>query len=171
MISMKLLHNIAESPSRLPHIKANYNTREQVAACDEPLSFDGIYKNVHDNMDVLIGKDVLLFVVGDTVGGDNSFDEGMPLEVYCDWNEIMEIVLECKAKLGWHTWSHPDLTTLTYEEIIKEITPPFPMDDFAYPYGKFNDDCIKAVKEVGFKRAWSVTQGNDGQFTLLRQYL
>lgn len=168
---MKLLHNIGIAPSRDPRIASNYHTREQVEKATEPLSFDGVYQNVFENQDILEGKDITFFVVGNTVGGDNSFDDGMPREEYCTWDEIMDMVIRLKAKIGWHTWSHPDLTTLSREEIMKEITPPFPMEDFAYPYGRFNDLVVECVKAAGYKRAWSVTQGNDNLFTLYRPYL
>lgn len=168
---MILLHNIGQSPSSNPAVASNYNTREQILNCNEPISFDGIYWNVYINRDVLKDKDVTLFVMGDYVGKDNSFDVGMPNEQYCDWNEIMELVKEYKCKLGWHTWSHPDLTTLSYSDILKEVTPPFPMEDFAYPYGRYNEEVIKAVKEAGYKRAWSVTQGTDDIYSLKRNYL
>lgn len=162
----RLAHNIG--PSK---INENYNTPVQVMSCTEPLTFDGVYKNVHDYRELLLGKDVTLFVTGDYVGKDNSFDTPMPLEKFCDWSEIMDLVVNYKCKLGWHTWSHKDLTTLPYDKIVKEVTPPFPMETFAYPYGRFNADCVRAVKEAGFKKAYSVTQGNENEFTLFRNYL
>jgi peptidoglycan/xylan/chitin deacetylase (PgdA/CDA1 family) len=79
--------------------------------------------------------------------------------------------------IGWHTWSHPDLTKLSKEEIIKEITPPRPMKYFAYPYGNFNHLVIQCVKEAGYEKAWSVTQGSisvfdqDHKYKIYRPYL
>lgn len=108
--------------------------------------------------------------MGDFVGKDNSFDIGMPYEKYCDWNQIMDLV-NLGAKLGWHTWSHRDLTKLSKDEILKEITPPFPMQELAYPYGKFNELVIECAKEVGFKKAWSVTEGDNSDYQLTREYL
>jgi peptidoglycan/xylan/chitin deacetylase (PgdA/CDA1 family) len=61
--------------------------------------------------------------------------------------------------------------------MIKEITPPFPMDYFAYPYGRFNQVVVDIVKQAGFKEAWSVTQGSqdpnekDHIFKQYRPYL
>lgn len=163
---MRLAHSFGEHPH------PNYNTYDEIVQCLEPIGFDGIYYNVYENRELLKEKDVTLFVMGDYVGKDNSFDDGAPLpEKYCDWNEIMELVKD-GAKLGWHTWSHPDLTTLTYEEIVKEVTPPFPMEYFAYPYGRYSDAIIQAVKDAGFKKAWSVTQGDDKtDYTLRREYI
>jgi peptidoglycan/xylan/chitin deacetylase (PgdA/CDA1 family) len=153
---MRLLHNIGE----IKH--SNYHTREQVLNSNEPLGFDGIYLNVYENRDILKNKTGVFFVMGNFVGEDNSFDlEFVPkLEKYCTWKQINEMCSEYDFEIGWHTWSHPDLTLLNKEQIIKEITPPFPIKYFAYPYGRFNDLAIECVKEIGYEKAWSVTQGS-----------
>ena len=170
---MRLLHNIGN----IRH--SNYNTREQVLNSNEPLGFDGIYLNVYENKDILKDKTGIFFVMGNFIGGDNSFDlQYVPkLEKYCTWEQINEMCDEYNFEIGWHTWSHPDLTLLKKDEIIKEITPPFPMKYFAYPYGKFNDLAIECVKEMGYEKAWSVTQGSrnpedkDHNYKIYRPYL
>lgn len=170
---MKLAHNIGY------HNHPNYNTPEQILACNEPIGFDGIYLNVFQNMELLKGKTGILFVMGDYVGGDNTFDlPNVPaLEKYCTWSEIFEIQRNTSFEIGWHTWSHPDLTTLSRQRIIDEITPPFPMDTFAYPYGRFNQLVIDCVKEMGYKKAYSVIQGStnpsepDYQYKIFRDYI
>lgn len=167
-MTVYLLHNIAsEKPN------SNYNTPEQIIATpdDAVLTFDGIYRNVYEHRAILEGRKVELFVMGDYVGRDNSFDTGMPLERYCDWNEIMELVTVLKAELGWHTWSHRDLTKLSDEELRREVTPPFPMRAFAYPYGIFDDRVVAAVAAAGFTCAYSVFQTAPGPFGLPRSYL
>lgn len=163
---MRLLHNISYD-----YVGSNYNLPQEVEACNDPLSFDGIYYNVYLNQSVLEGKDVILFVMGNYVGGNNSFDVGQPFEKFCDWNQIMELVEIYGCKLGWHTWSHPDLTQLDDKEIIRECLPPFPMDFFAYPYGKYDDRVIEIVKALGYKKAYSVTQTDGTDWTIPRAYL
>lgn len=170
---MRLLHNIGN----IRH--SNYHTKEQVLNSNEPLGFDGIYLNVYENKDILKDKTGIFFVMGNFIGGDNSFDlQYVPkLEKYCTWEQINEMCDEYNFEIGWHTWSHPDLTLLKKDEIIKEITPPFPMKYFAYPYGKFNDLAIECVKEMGYEKAWSVTQGSrnpedkDHNYKIYRPYL
>ena len=61
---MYLLHNIGK------RINSNYNTINEVLNNDH-LSFDGVYQNVWENRNLLIGKDIILFVTGDFVGKDN----------------------------------------------------------------------------------------------------
>lgn len=163
-----LLHNIGD----LKH--PSYNTREEIEKVSEweILTFDGIYLNVYENRDILKNRKPIFFVMGDYVGEDNLFDDGAPMyEEYCTWEQINELVDMTGGRVGWHTWSHPDLTKVSDEELEKEVTPPYPMEDFGYPYGKFDDRVIEAVKKAGFKRAWSVTEGDNSDFQLLRSYL
>lgn len=163
---MILAHQI--SPNK---INSNFNTREEILKSTGPISFDGVYKNVYENRDILKDRDVILFVMGDYVGKDNSFDIKQPLTEMCNWNEIMDLAINHGCKLGWHTWSHPDLTTLSLDEVVKECTPPFKMDYFAYPHGRYNDMIKNIIEDLNYKNAWSVTQGDNTPFALCRHYL
>jgi len=160
-----LLHNIGEK------INSNYDTYEEILDVKETISFDGVYKNVFENRSVLKDKEVYLFIIGDYIGEDNSFDMGQKLEKFCNWQEIETLTNKYKCKLGWHTWTHRDLTKLSDEEVRKELITPFPMKYFAYPYGHFNNRIIELVKEAGFKDAWSVGKGNDERYQRLRKHL
>ena len=170
---MKLAHNIGT------YSHPNYNTREQILACNDAIGFDGIYLNVYENQDVLKDKSGIMFVMGDFMGKDNSFDLAhVPvLEKYCTWEQVYELCTKYNFEIGWHTWSHRDLTQLSRDEIMEEITPPFPMKHFAYPYGTFNDLVIECVREAGFKLAYSVTQGTknvhdpDYNYKIYRDYI
>ena len=156
-MKLVLAHNIGDI------VHPNYHTRQQIIECPYPIGFDGVYKNVYDNQDVLEGKSGIFFVMGDYVGKDNSFEypkEVPAIEQYCTWEQIQEMCDKYDFKIGWHTWSHPDLTAITRHEMVKEIAPPFPMDYFAYPYGRYNQVVLECVQQAGFKQAWSVNQGS-----------
>jgi len=163
---MYLLHRI--EPIK---INANYNTREEILRSSGPLSFDGIYTSVFANRDILIDRDVTLFVMGEYVGGNNMFDLGQPYADYCTWDQIIGLVSRCGMKLGWHSWTHRDLRDLSDGEIKREVTPPFPMKSFAYPYGKFNDRVLAAVENAGYEEAYGVFDGDNSRFQKLRKYL
>lgn len=166
---MKILHNIGVTS--VPQARGNYNTVEQIKRCKEPLSFDGIYENVYEHREILRGRNCLLFVVGDLMGKDNSFDTGMPKENYCSLAKITSLLGDGHT-LGWHTWTHPDLTKISLKEAKKEMKCPWDgVVDFAYPYGNFNEDLMEIARELGYKRAWSTTQGNSNVFSLKRTYL
>lgn len=166
MGQVRLLHNVGKK------INANYNTPEEILRCRDRLTFDGIYLNVWDHKHLLEGKDrPILFVMGAYVGKDNSFDHPMPPEKYCDWNQIMDLVVQYGCELGWHTWTHPNLTLVDDARLIKEITPPFPMKHFAYPYGALNPRVVAEVEKAGFDEGWGVNIGDGSRFQRLRSYL
>lgn len=164
----RLLHNITDGINH-----PNYNSRKEVLDCNDVLTFDGVYKNVLENVDVLKGKQCIFFITGNYMGKDNTFDlPNVPkLEGYLNYFDAGCLVGLTKGEIGWHTWSHPDLTTLTKEEIMKEITPPFPMKYFAYPYGRYNELVKQCVKKAGYEKAFSVFQTDGDDFSIPRPYL
>lgn len=163
---MILLHQIGNLKGN-----SNFNTIEEILASKGPLSFDGIYESVLNHVDQLIGKDIILFFSGEHLGKDNSFDVGQPLSKFCDLDQILWMKKKLNCKLGYHSFSHRDLTLLNETELFKEVTSPIHVDYFSYPYGLFNDRVVSAVKEAGYKDAWSVTQGDDTPFKRKRRYL
>ena len=166
-----LLHNVGPKKYNKPHINANYNPREQIQSFNGILTFDGVYRNVLENEDLLRDRKVIFFIMGDYIGKDNSFDTGMPFEKYCNWYELEYLRGKYDIEFGWHTWSHPDLTTLSDEQIYKECKSPFETDLFAYPYGRFDARVINILKEMGYRKAFSVLRGNNTDFEILRPYL
>ena len=170
---MKLAHNIGNI--RHP----NYNTRQQIIDCEDEIGFDGIYRNVYVNQDCLIGKKGIMFVMGDFFGKNNEFDlPHVPqLEDYCTLEEVKELCQKYDFELGWHTWSHRDLTKLSKDEIMYEVKAPFECKYFAYPYGTYNQLVIDCVKEAGYEKAYSVIQGTlnpydiDAEYKIYRNYI
>lgn len=177
---MKLAHNVVTSED-FDNVgrHSNYHSIEQIRQCNDLIGFDGIYENVYNNRKCFEGKSGILFIMGNYVGKDNQFD--LPyvprLEKYCTWEQLETIRNEYAFTWGWHTWSHPDLTTLSRAEIMREIIAPFPCKTFAYPYGRYNDLVIECVKEAGYEFAYSVTQGStnpneiDYNYKIYRNYI
>jgi peptidoglycan/xylan/chitin deacetylase (PgdA/CDA1 family) len=165
---MILLHSIRDAKPT-----SNYNLPSEVQASKGPLSFDGVYLNVWENRHILKGRGGILFVVGDWIGKDNRPDVdryGQPFEQMCGWTELYD--LEAMGlEIGWHTWSHPNLTEVDDETLAREVTPPFPMRHFAYPYGKFDSRVIRAVEKAGFEEAWTAGRGDGSQFQRRRWHL
>ncbi len=163
---MILLHRVG------PRFNSNFNELAEVIAATGPISFDGIYDSVLRHADALYGKDITLFVMGKYVGHDNSFDVGQPPATYLTWPEIFRVEAITGAKIGYHSWSHQDLTTLSDAEVIREITPPFPMERFAYPHGRVDERVAKLVEKAGYTEAWAAGPHGDGsRFQRKRSYL
>jgi peptidoglycan/xylan/chitin deacetylase (PgdA/CDA1 family) len=71
-------------------------------------------------------------------------------------------------EIGSHTCSHPDLTTLSYQQQRDEMTESKQIlesiihgkiSSFAYPYGKFNNDSVVAAKDADYQLACTVRPG------------
>jgi peptidoglycan/xylan/chitin deacetylase (PgdA/CDA1 family) len=174
---MKLLHNVGT----FKH--SNYNTREQIAACKEQLSFDGVYLNVWENRDLLLNRKqpTILFVMWNYIGKDNMFDvvannNKLPYEKYCDLVHLFDLEENYNCIIASHSWTHVNMTKMTDDAIRRELTTPgiaFKEGKryFAYPYGDVDDRVARLVKEAGYDDAWSVHQGNGGPFQRNRTYL
>lgn len=83
-----------------------------------------------------------------------------------------------------HTYNHDFLSKLTYEEQLKSLKKAKEeiekrtnkkVDFLAYPFGAFNEDTIKAVKEAGYKMAFTINGGwvkaGDDIYKLNRIYI
>lgn len=166
---MILLHQIGE------RINPNFNTLEEILASEGPLSFDGIYESVYENYKALKGRDITFFISGKYVGGDNSFDvhNGQPLSKFCTIEQIFEMRDYLGAKVGYHGWAHLHCHRLNEDQIRAEIALPdwLETDTFAWPYGDCNELTDKIAKDMGYKEAWSVGQGNDTQYQKRRWHL
>ncbi|MDD1627287.1 MAG: polysaccharide deacetylase family protein [Methylococcaceae bacterium] len=72
-------------------------------------------------------------------------------------------------EIGSHTCSHPDLTTLSYDQQrdemmqskqILEAIIHGKIPSFAYPYGRHNSDSIEAAKDAAYQLACTVRPGD-----------
>ena len=110
-------------------------------------------------------------------------EEGVPATVFVvsgwlgrphrsvPWTRIMnEAELgELRAtgvEIGAHTISHPDLSELSYETALEELAGSKrqleavlgePVEVAAYPYGRANEETVRACRDAGFLAACSTT--------------
>lgn len=173
---MKLLHQIGE------RLNPNFNTIEEILACDEPLSFDGVYESVYQYHRLLKGKDITFFISGKYIGGNNSFDvcNGQPLSKFCNITQILDMADFLGARVGYHGWEHKRCVGLSEAELFMELyRTEFDLEDvvsyplsFAWPYGDYDQKAIDMVIHLGYDEAWSATQGDDAnQFAKKRTLL
>lgn len=184
---MKLLHQIG------PRLNPNFNTLEEVLACREPMSFDGIYESVWNHREQLANacsagqiRIDYLFACGHHLGKDNAFDvvNGQPLSRFCTLEQICELAEMFGARVGYHGALHLHCHMLTGDALRDELRPPTwirwlnhnprggHFAAFAWPYGDFNDEAIAVAKGYGYQEAWSVGQGDiNNRFALPRTHL
>jgi GT2 family glycosyltransferase/peptidoglycan/xylan/chitin deacetylase (PgdA/CDA1 family) len=121
------------------------------------IHFHGVYKNVlHFAAPILQARSIPFeaFVIGDHIGGNNSFDTVEPLTDYCTLDEL-ELIQSSGGRLQWHTRSHRQLDLLTPEEVEREVTPPTELIErfphsfkwFAYPHSVVNLRTLDLVKK------------------------
>ena len=74
-------------------------------------------------------------------------------------------------EIGSHTCSHPDLTTLSYQQQLDEMTKSKQVlesiihgkiSTFSYPYGNYNTDSILAANDAGYQLACTTNVRPDG---------
>ena len=95
--------------------------------------------------------------------------------------QILEMQNSGLIEFGSHTLSHVNLSTINDEQLLNELKKSKEevekiinkeCEAFAYPYGKFDDKIVNAVKKTGYKNATVVKRGlfeqNDDVFTIKR---
>lgn len=95
--------------------------------------------------------------------------------------QILEMQSSGLIEFGSHTLSHVNLSTINDEQLLNELKKSKEevekitnkeCEAFAYPYGKFDDKIVNAVKKTGYKNATVVKRGlfeqNDDVFTIKR---
>jgi peptidoglycan/xylan/chitin deacetylase (PgdA/CDA1 family) len=118
------------------------------------------------------GYTATIFLVSGSVGGANDWDPegdlaGRPL---LDWFHIRELAA-AGIVFGAHTRTHPSLPGLDEPSLSAEIEGSRRdleaaldrhVDLFAYPYGRFDDDAVRAVAAAGFSAACTAWVGLAG---------
>ena len=138
------------------------------------LSFDDGYEDFYTSVLPLLKKynvKATLYIVLDFIGRKGFLNE----------KELSEIVSSGLVEIGSHTLNHRYLKELPVDiqkqEIFQskeELEKLFkvPVTTFAYPYGAYDDNTIKLVKEASYSAAVSVIKGeeqsNNNLFSLYR---
>lgn len=141
------------------------------------ITFDGVYKNILKYAAPILKElnyPFELFITGDYVGKDNSFDTPEPLEYFANEDELKEFV-KMGGRLQWHTNTHRKFDeNMSLSDVEKEMQIPenLKLLDtkgftwFAYPHGDLTQDKVNIVKKY-FKGALSCYQGNNYDLYML----
>lgn len=89
--------------------------------------------------------------------------------------------IQALAAVGWeigaHTLSHPDMTSLDYDQCRAEIEGSrrrletivgLPVDTFAYPFGLYGAETVRAVQDAGMRAAVTTGSGLWDRWQLTR---
>ena len=108
-----------------------------------------------------------LVVSGDVGRVSRWKDEDAPQRPMLDRKQLAEMVA-AGMEIGAHTRTHARLTELDQSMIDDEVRGSRqdledmlgrPITSFAYPYGRFNEAAIEAVKRAGFRIAYTTRTG------------
>ena len=125
------------------------------------ITFDDGYKDLISNSLPILKKynfKATCFVVSNLIGETNSWDEN-DKNITKKLMNKMDIALWIKngMKIGSHSKNHENLTNLSYEIMLNEITESkfylenlidSSVDSFCYPYGSFNEKIVNEVKKI-----------------------
>ncbi len=87
---------------------------------------------------------------------------------YMNWDQLRELHKSGLVTIGNHSKSHPHFPVLSAQQIAQEIIASqrrfkqelgFEPDLFAYPYGEFNADSMRAVEKFAFRATFGQQSG------------
>lgn len=124
------------------------------------ITFDDGYKDAYANAYPILKKygfTGTFYIIAGSVGDSN----------YMTWEQIKELYNNGMT-IGSHTISHPDLRNLSDTELISQLdgsrslikdNTSISVTDFCYPAGKYNENVITKLKELGYQTATTVAPG------------
>ena len=121
---------------------------------------DGFADNLHVLAPLLaeLSAPATVFVVSGWLGQRHPSPPGAPM---LDAGELRRLHA-AGIEIGGHTVSHPDLTTLAFEEARRELAEgraaleaivDAPVTTAAYPFGRATEETVRACAEAGFAAA------------------
>lgn len=146
------------TPSQIPDI---LNGKAVLPPKPIILSFDDGYRDFYTDVFPLLKKyhvRAVNYVVAGFIGKPNNLTD----------LQIQELVRSNLVEIGAHTLDHPNLRGLPLPRVQYEITEgkkrlekefSIPVVSFAYPYGSFDAQALRIVKDAGFTTAVTTAPG------------
>jgi len=134
---------------------------------------DGYLDNYDEAFPILKQYDfsATIFLTTDFVGKTHAWGLGQQHR-YMDWHHCRELAME-GISFQSHTCSHPDLTMVSDEAIIREVTISrkviedilgIPVQHLSYPFGRYDRRVIELTKAAGYESAYASGLSERGRF-------
>lgn len=158
---MDYLQQKGYSAVTLLEVMENLQTGKLLPAKPIVLTFDDGYRDFYENAYPVLrtrGFKATVFAISQHVGGSE----------YLSWEQLREMQSSGLITIGDHTLSHPSLPVLSEEKVRNEILAAqnilqanlgITINLFAYPYGGFNGEAEKILREGGFVAAVTTRRG------------
>ena len=149
------------------NLKSSYSDELGISG-DFSVTFDDGYEDNLINALPILKKynfTATCFIVPKFIGKTNAWDAKQ--FKLMDRSQIKEWICEGMG-IGSHSYSHSDLTKINKKQIESEVEKSkkyledefqIKINSFCYPYGKFNDVVINALKQNHYKRAFTTSRG------------
>ncbi|MDE4912797.1 polysaccharide deacetylase family protein [Methylobacterium sp. 092160098-2] len=146
------------------------------------ITFDGVYDNVLEHALPILRQfsyPFELFVIGDWIGRDNTFDQTVEPSCHFASVEQLDALVAGGGRVQWHTRSHRRFTGLDQVEAAGELQVPEWLRTrygpehltwFAYPHGAV-DDSVREVVKSYFKGALACDDGDQDDLYYLPRTL
>jgi peptidoglycan/xylan/chitin deacetylase (PgdA/CDA1 family) len=139
---------------------------------------DGLRNNLTTAMPIArrLRVPATVYVPSGWIGGRNPWIRpGAGNEILMP-DELRQLV-DAGWELGSHTVSHADLSTLGYDDCRRELEESkaaleriarTQVETFAYPFGRYGPDAVRAVRDCGYRAAVTTGSGSWDRFELTR---
>jgi len=126
------------------------------------VSFDDGYRTFYTYTYPIIKKHGIKsvnYIIYNFIGRENNMDSWM----------IEQLVKDGLVEIGSHTLNHPDLTSISEEQLKTEIIDSknllekrfnTKVTSFCYPYGFYNEKAFSFLKEAGYLTATTTKEGS-----------
>ena len=134
------------------------------------ITFDDSYDSVHRFALPLLKSleyTATLFIISDFMGKPNTWDVQVGRVATHMSADQIRSALNNGFSIGSHSRTHPDLNSLSDPPLKEELSGSkkaledafgVPVDFFAYPFGRFNGRVKAAVRESGYKAAFTISR-------------
>jgi len=133
------------------------------------LTFDDAYTSVAEHAFPILKQENIpftVFVIADLIGGQSHYygnRGGRPLQ-HLDKDDLLMLIQSGLVEIGSHGFQHLDVTAINAEALTHELKGSkqfleyalnVEVPYYAYPIGRNNPEAVNAVKQYGFKLAFT----------------
>ncbi|MCP4582971.1 MAG: polysaccharide deacetylase family protein [candidate division Zixibacteria bacterium] len=150
---------------------------DQATETDIALTFDDGWSGIYESAFPILRKHgftATVFVISDYVGKTSTWD--YKRESHMTWSQIRELANN-GIEIGSHGANHIDIRNLDNKSLEYEVSGSKetienklgkPVNCFSYPFGRYDNRAIEAVKKAGYEKAYALST-DGGAYAIARR--